>query len=235
MKRTYPLLLSLLISLPVWADVNLEPLLNKVSLQLKAQQWVTSKTALVNIAINAAVNDQNIEKMQNEVMQKLAQFSNKGEWHIVSLNRQQDQSGLESIQIMAQARLPQTDLTGMRDKAKAISKPGETFSVDNIAFVPSDDELKQADTALRNDVYQQAKAEMDSLNKTYPEQKYYLHQIDFVSMAPMMAAPMPMAMNTMEKVGRAAPPLSVGNKMELQATVVIASMPDIVAQKLTTK
>src|SRR5690348_946110 len=112
MKRTYPLLLSLLISLPVWADVNLEPLLNKVSLQLKAQQWVTTKTDLVNIAINAAVNDQNIERMQNEVMQKLAQFSNKGEWHIVSLNRQQDQSGLESIQIMAQARLPQTDLTG---------------------------------------------------------------------------------------------------------------------------
>ena len=234
MKKVCLIILGILFSQQVLADINLEPLLNKVSLQLRAEQWVTTKTALVNVGINAAVTDQGIDKIQAEVMQKLSQFSDKAEWHIVSFNRQMDKSGLESIQITAQARLMQDELSGMRDKAKAISKPGETFTVDNVQFIPSDDEMRQANTALRSTIYQQAKTEIDALNKQYPEQKYYLHQIDFMIQPPPVA-PMPMAMNAMMKMegGVAAPsPLSVGNKLELQAGVVLASMPDQVSQKL---
>lgn len=227
------LALSILLASPAWAEVALEPLLNKVSLQLHAEQWVTTKTALVNVMINAAVAGQGIEKIQTQVMQKLSLISDKGEWHIVSFDRQQDRSGLESIQITAQARLPQTDLANLRDKAKAITKPGETFTIDSVQFSPSDDELKQANAMLRNNIYQQAKMEMDILNKQFIDQKYYLHQIDFN----FAQAPMPMARNTMmvKMASEAAPsaPLSVGNKVELNASVVLAAMPDQVAQNLT--
>lgn len=228
MKKIPLIFLGLLFSLPVWADINLEPLLNRVTLQLRAEQWLTTKTAQVNVGINASVSDQGIEKLQNEVMGKLSQLA-KGDWHIVSMNRQLDKSGLETVQITAQARLAQSDLNNLRDKAKSISKPGETFSIDNVQFTPSDDEIRQANIALRNNIYLQANAEIDALNKLYPNQKYYLYQVYFVTSAPMpMAAGLPVGrMNAM-----AAPALSVGDKAELEATVTLASMPDVVTQKL---
>lgn len=236
MKKLCALIVCFTMTTPVWASENLEALLNKVTLQLHAEQWITTKTALVNVGINAAVTDQGIEKVQNEVMQKLAQLAN-SEWHILSFDRQQDKSGLESIQIVAQARLQQNELGNLRDKAKAISKPGETFTIDDVQFTPSEDEVRQANVLLRGSVYQQAKAEIDTLNKSYPDQKYYLHQIDFMVMPPM--APAPMAQTMMYKmdggVARGRPPLSVGNKAEIQATIVLAAMPDQVAQRLTQK
>jgi hypothetical protein len=236
MKKFFYLLTGILIALPAWADNDLEPLLNKVTLQLQSEQWVTTKTALVNVSVNAAVSDQGIDQVQADVMQKLGQISSKGDWHIVSINRQQDSSGLENMQIAAQARLPQSELAGLRSKAKSASKPGETFTVDNIQFTPSEDEVRQANSLLRNNIYQQAKAEVDALNKVYPEQKYYLHQVDF-NFSPPPIEPMPMAQNAMvlTKSVRMGPslPLSVGNKVQLQASVVLASMPDQLAQKLT--
>lgn len=214
-----------------WADIDYGPLLNKVSLNLQSQQWVTTKTAVVYVGINAAVADQGIANVQAAVLTKLKQLSDKGEWHVMTFNRQQDQSGLESISITAQARLPQDQLSGLRDRAKAITKPGETYLINDVQFTPSDDEIKQAMISLRNDIYVQAKNEIDALNKTYPDQKYYLYSIDF-GMQP--SAPVAANMMAMEKTAslRMATPLAVGNKLELQASVVIASMPEVVAQKL---
>jgi len=230
MKKLYVFIFSLLFAIPAFADIDPGPLLNKVTLQLQTQQWVTTTTALVYAGVNAAVNDQSMGSVQADVINKLKQLSNKGEWHIVSFNRQQDQSGLERVQISAQARLPQSELSGLRDKAKKISKPGETYTIDNVLFIPSDEEIQQANISLRNNLYQQAKNEIDALNKMYPDQKYYLYSMDF---ALLPVAPMPMAANAL-MAGRsaAATPLSVGNKVQLQATVVIASMPDVL-QKLT--
>lgn len=195
--------------------------LNKVTLQLKAEQWLVTKTAQVTVVVDAALSDQGIEKIQNEVMQKLSQVA-KADWHIVSYSRQQDKTGLEGVTIRAQARVAQTDLSGIRNGAKTISKPGETFSIDNVEFTPTEDESRTANAALRNDIYQQAKREIDVLNTVYPLQKYYLHQINFIQ-TPII---MPMAANiSMARAGAA--PLSVGNKAELQATVILASTPDM--------
>ena len=221
-----------LISLSAWADMDVSNLLNKVTLQLQSQQWVTTNTALVNVAVNAAVSDQGIANVQADVLGKLKQLSNKGDWHVMTFNRQLDQSGLESIQMMAQARLPQSELAGFRNKAKAISKPGEAFTLDSVQFTPSDDEMRQANASLRNNLYLQAKTEIDTLNKTYPDQKYYLYSMDLGSQMPMPVAAMAMGGMSLEKVylNRAvATPVPVGNKVVQTATVVIASMPDAVA------
>lgn len=224
------LMTLLLASFPTFAKNCQAQLMNKISLQLYAKQWVTTKTALVSASINASVTDKGIEQVQANVLQQLSQFSNKGEWHIVSYNRQQDKSGLESIQIIAQARLPQSDLTDLRGKAKAISKPGETYTIDDVQFTPSDDEINQANIVLRNNIYQQAKTEIDTLNKVYSTQKYYLHDINFNAAAPLQTT----APTAMYAKSSSAAPLAVGNQVELQAIVVIASLPDVMIQKPTT-
>lgn len=225
-------------SLPVYAIDSLEPLLNKVVLQLQAEQWITTKTALVNVIVNAAVADRGIEKIQNDVMQKLKQLAD-GDWHILSYDRQLDRSGLESLQIVAQARLMQNQLGNLRDKAKAISKPGETYTIDAVQFTPSDEEIRQANFNLRQEIYQQAKLEMDTLNKTYTDQKFYVHEVNFI-MQPMTqfgAQPPQTLMARTAAVAemKASPPLTVGNKAQLQATIIIAAMPDLIMQKLNNK
>jgi len=236
MKKLLMVAIGSLLSFSAWADVNLDALINKVTLPLQAEQWVTTQTALVSVMVNAAVTDQGIERMQGDVLQQLKRFSDKGDWHIVSFDRQQDKSGLESIQILAQARLQQTDLGNLRDKAKSMSKPGLTFTINNVQFTPNEDEIRQANAALRSNIYQQAKTEIDTLNKIYPDQKYYLYQVNFFT----PEIPMPMAPNAMYARGMAAnvaaqapapQPLSVGNKVQLQATVIVASFPDQLAQK----
>lgn len=228
-----------LISLPTWAEDSLEPLMNSVKLQLQAEQWISTKTALVNIIINAAVTDKGIEKIQSEVMNKLNSLSTTNDWHVLSFDRQLDKSGLESIQIIAQARLPQSALANLRDKTKSMSKPGETYSLNSVQFTPSEEEIRLANVNLRNNIYQQTKDEIDTLNKAYPQQKFYLHQIDF--QAPPM--PMPMmqnefaatAMRGSDNMTKSAPPLTIGNKAQLQANIVLTSLPDVLLQKIATK
>lgn len=217
-----------------WAEISIDPLLNKVTLQLNAEQWVTTKTALVTTGINASVSDIGLDKVQAQVLDKLNKLSNKGEWHIVSFERSQDKSGLERVQIAAQARIPNNELAGLRDKAKAISKPGETYTIDNVQFTPSEDEIREANNALRNNIYNQAKAELDRLNKNYPDQKYYLHDVNFIN----VAAPYPVAnalyMKAANEVSApaGASPLAVGNKLNVSATIVLAANPNADLAKL---
>jgi hypothetical protein len=213
-------LLSLLFSGATWAD-HQDALLNQITLQVTAEQWVPTKTALVSVGVNAAVNDSALETIQDALLRKLNTVSSLGEWHIISYERSLDKSGLEHLQITAQARLPMAALTGIRDKVKSVSKPGETFSVDDIQFTPSMQELRDANTALRNDIYQQVKDELARISKLYPEQKYYVHEVNFnVGLMP----PGPMPMNAMMQAKAGGGSFAVGDKLVLRATAVLGSM-----------
>ncbi len=230
MKKLTATLLGMLIMTPVFADGDLANLLNKVNLQLSANKWVTSQTVKVLVGVDAGLTDAGIEGLQGQVLNKLSQIA-AGEWHITSFSRSQDRSGLESVHINAEARLAQSALPNLRGKAKSISKPGETYTITDVQFTPSDEEITQANSALRGMIYQQAKAEIDALNKVYPEQKYYLYQIDF-NMMPVM----PMAKTMyMETAGAAATPsampLNVGNRQVMTANVILASVPEMLAKK----
>jgi hypothetical protein len=229
MKIIY-LLISLFLSCltcAALADDCVVPL-NKVSMDLRAEQWVTTQTALVNVLINASVTNRGIEKVQNEIMGKLNQLS-KADWHLVSLNRSADQSGLENVQITAQARLNQSELASLRDRAKGLTRPGETFVIDSIQFAPSEDEMRQANSNLRANIYQQAKIELASLNKVYPEQKYYLHEVDFSPppVTPMAETGLYAARMASDNGMTKQSPLSVGNKLELRALVTFASLSNL--------
>ena len=231
MKKILLLLTGMILFSTAWADNDLSALLNKVSFPLRAEKWVTTTTAAVYVGVNASVSDAGIEKIQSQTLGQLQRLSNQGEWHIISYNRQEDKSGLESIQIRAEARLPQTELTNLRSRAKSISKPGNTFTIDDVQFSPSNTEITAANVLLRGLIYLQAKAEVDALNKLYPEQKYYLHRVEFVSTSIVM--PM-MAMSMKRNQGADtvnSDLLNVGNKMEMMANITVASMPDILAKK----
>ena len=231
MRKWYLALFTLFFMLPAaWSETNVEPLLNKVTLRMNAEQWVTTKSALVTIGINVTVSDNDLGKAQSRIMDKLNQLAAKADWHIVSFDRSQDQSGLEKIQASAQARLVDNTLAGLREKAKAVSKPGETFTLDNVQFVPTEDEMRAANVVLRENIYQQAKTELDALNKMYPDQKYYLHQINF--MTDVAALPMIQARVSNMAVGSASAPVDVGDKLRISAVVTLSAAPNADVAKL---
>jgi hypothetical protein len=200
-----------------------DAMLNKVMIKFSAEEWVITKSALVTVGVNASVNAGDLDKIQDEILKKLVSISGQGEWHIISFDRSLDTSGLEKIVISAQARLPSGSLAGLRDRAKAITKPGETFTLDNIAFTPSEDDLRQANTELRSNIYMQTKDEIDRLDKMYPDQHYYVHDVDFVGEFTQAPGPIPMAGNYMAM--RANNNLAVGDKLTMTATVILAALP----------
>ena len=86
---------------------------------LKSEQWVTTNSALVNVRIDASVSDIGIENLQAAVIKKLNQISDKAEWHVLSYDRQLDKSGLENIQMIAQARLAQSELANLPPESQS--------------------------------------------------------------------------------------------------------------------
>lgn len=207
-----------LLPFPLFAEEAVTPL-NKVTIELNAETWVTTKTALVTVGINATLADKAFERIHGDILTKLKQLSSQAEWHLTSFSRNVDKSGLEQLQAQAVARLPETDMGNLRAKVKSISKPGETYTVDDIQYTPSDAEMRDAKAMLRENIYQQINVELTRLNKDFPAQKYYLNEANFV--APVI---MPMAANTMSfaKVS-SAPMMSVSDKMQLTAMIVLAS------------
>jgi hypothetical protein len=225
------ILLSFFMLSPAFADDSpRDAMLNKITFKLTADQWVQTKSALVTMGVNASTSGSGLQGIQDEVLKKLAGIAAQGDWHIMSFDRSQDQSGLEKVQMSAQARLPSDVLANLRDKAKALSKPGETFTLDNVEFVPSAEELRDANDALRSVIYMEAKEELERVNKMYPEQKYFVHGVDFVNdftrvPMPMMAGNM-MAMRSVPASSGNNTSLAVGNKLTLTATVVLSSLTD---------
>ncbi|MDX1902390.1 MAG: hypothetical protein SFW66_10400 [Gammaproteobacteria bacterium] len=207
----------------VFADNNFEPLLDKVTLSFNADKWVVAGAALVTVGINLSLSDQDMGHVQSGILEKLDKIATKADWHIVAFNRTQDESGLEKIQASAQARLPEKILAGLRDRAKALSKPGQTFTIDDIQFTPSEQEKRDAYVALRSNIYQQIKTELAQLNQMYPEQKYSVHEIHFVDQTPV--GTMANVMMSKQAMVAASPELPIGDQMKLNASVVLASAP----------
>jgi len=225
--------ICLLLPYAAMANNSYEPLLNSVNLQLDADKWVTTKSALVSMSVNVSASGNDLDKVQNQVLGKLRQVSDKGKWRIVSFNRALDQSGLESVRIMAEARLPSEDLGGIRDRAKALSKPGEKYDLNNISYKPSDAEIRQANLVLRYNIYNQAKYEIDNLNKMYPDQKFFVHDIRFRgSVMPMPRAVAYVKSAESDQPRKVSDSISVGNKLIVTASVTLSSAPSEAVKKI---
>jgi hypothetical protein len=209
------------------------PLLNKVSYQTSVEKWSTTTTANVTVNIDASLDKVGLADMNNHALQNLNKIAPSNDWHITQFSRMQDKSGLETLHIEAEARLPATALAALRDKAKAITQPGETYTVADIDFSPSMAELAKTHADARAAIYNDVKQEIGRLNQAYPDQYYFLNAIDFGMFTPgpqpVMAARIvqPQAMfasASSSSAPAAATAMPVNTKIVESATVVIASV-----------
>jgi hypothetical protein len=201
-----------------------QPVINQINLQLSTEQWVTTQNADVIVGVDATLDQSQLAQAHADILQKLNKLSSAAQWHITQFDREQDKSGLEQLTVTAQARLPESALADMRNQAKAITVPGETFTVESIAFNPSTAELEAVRSQMRSDIYKKAQDELNQINKMYPDQKYSVHEIDFTeqSVQPQPMVRMAMMAGNAEAAPASAPPLTVANKLILTANVTLA-------------
>lgn len=212
---------------PDQASFPFQPILHQITFTLTSEQWVTTQNADVFVGVDATLDQSQLASAHNDILQKLNKLA-KTDWHITQFNRSQNSSGLEQLSVVAQARLPETDLSKIRDDAKNLTHPGETFTVLNIAFTPSTAELEAVRAQLRNDLYNKIQNELNTINKVYTNQKYVVHEIDFsesgASQPPVPMMKMTMVAGNAAEAAPAAAPLTVANKLVMTANVTLAEV-----------
>lgn len=206
----------------VSAQTVTPPVTDTVSLNVSAEEWVKTETALVTLVVDIAGNG-NGGTVRNDVLKAVGGVADRAEWRIVSMNPQSDSAGLERWQAMLQARLPESQLASLGDRAKKASKPGQQVRVGSIAFDPTLAETEATRAALRDKLYAQVNAELKRLNAAFPGRTYRVGRIDF---GDMENVPMP-AYRKSEMVMAAAAPMAdampgVQDKLVMNARVTLS-------------
>ncbi len=224
MRKTAGLLALLTLNMGYAADIPPEALLDRIGFQVAAKQWVSTKTALLSVNLNATLTNADLVKTRADIMDRLNKIA-KGEWHLVQFDRSQDSSGLEKLYVLAEARVDQGSLTDVYKNAKSVSKPGVTYEIGTVEFKPSQDEIQQIKTQLREKLYQQANEELGRINQVYTKQNYTINGLLFFDgeVLPQPTLYQAREMVTTMAMPAAAPSLTVSNELTMTAVVQVAS------------
>ncbi len=210
---------------PAWADTNCASVLPQVSLQLTAEQWVTTQTARVSVSLDALLNKNQLAKAQENFQAALKRIAPEGVWHITEFSRAPSKTNLEQLHAMAEARLSDNALAGLRERASAQNGEGQTYIVQDIIYSPTTDEISNAYAQLRAQIYNQTKAELDRLNAVYPKAGYGLYNINFTSVNIQPGPIMMKIAGEMNAAARETGNVSLSQKLTQDAVVVLAAPP----------
>ncbi len=223
MKKIITTLFFTVLSFNSQADANTscDDILPQITLQLSAQDWVTTQTAKVSVTLDALFNREQIAKAQDNFQSSLKRIAPEVIWHITEFSRSPGKTSLEQLHAVAEARLPDTALAGLRERVHALNSEGQTYTVQDIIYSPSTAEINITKSKLRMQIYDQAKAELDRINAIYPGQGYNLYNINFVNLS-VQPGPMMTKMNTVVALTREMPSVSLSQQMTQDALVVFA-------------
>ncbi|MEO3432401.1 hypothetical protein [Inquilinus sp. CAU 1745] len=203
------------------------PIMDQVVLSLSAEDWVEAEKARVIVAVDAALPGSDAASVRTEMLAALDQLAADAEWRFLSFDRFQDESGLERWRARAEARLPETALGGIADRAEDASRPGLQVRVENTDFSPTLAEIEAVEADLRTELYERASEELDRLNQVFPDRDYRVASIDFLNQGyhPMMDRRQPMMAASRAEMAPAPEPygggLSVSQKLTLTAQIVL--------------
>lgn len=200
------------------------PKQNTIDYQLSVEQWVNTNTAKVSVMVNASLDQTAMQDLQQKIEQSLTSIA-KVDWRIVRFDRTESQSGLESVNVRAEARIPTVQISDIRKKAEDLSKPGIKYQVTGISYAPTLAETQKAQASLRNDIYQKVHNEINALDKMY-NADFYVSNIVFIT----GGMPIPRAqykdaagVNMMARASSAPQPGNVSQKISMSAEVILAS------------
>ncbi|MEC4594954.1 MULTISPECIES: hypothetical protein [Nitrospirillum] len=192
-----------------------QPVQDQVTLTLTAEDWVKTDTARVSLTVDAGGG--NAGSARADVLKAAQAVSDKGEWRVVSFDRQQDAAGLDHWRAALEARLPEAQLGGLADRARQASRAGLQIRVEGVDFTPTLAEQEAVRTRLRETLYRRVTEEMKGLNAAFPGRDFRVGRVDFN--APVMSGGMRRApVMAMAKMADAAPAEDGGLDVAQKAT-----------------
>lgn len=213
----------LMLSIPAWADDHRKDS-SQIVLQLVEEAWVETKTARVVLQLKTLLTD---DKAAEPIVDPKTVFGPvaDGDWQMTQFHRGQTDTGFEQWVIVAEARVPQTALTGIYDRVKQASSRGRSFSVRNIDFTPSLAERQATAAKLRVALYKRAAKEAAAIASVFPDRGFAVHRVDFGGAAipaPVMRRAQAEDARSYSGQAKQAGP-SVSERMVLRAAVIVAS------------
>lgn len=203
------------------------PVMDEVTLELSAEDWVVTETALVTVTADAAATDAQTGVARGDLLAAVSQLVPQAEWRIVSFDRFTDQAGLDRWQAVAQARLPETEVGGLGEKARELSRPGLQLRVRSIEFTPTLAEVEAVRARLRAEIYRRADEEIAALERSFEDRDFRIGAIRFQEngMPPMQVQAMMSRGAASEAMDKAtAAPVSVSEKLKVTAFVVLSTL-----------
>lgn len=199
---------------------------DEIGLDIKAEGWVETTTARLVAVIDASLPAEQVGEARAGLRRVLQELAPEAQWHITGFSRAQDPSGLEQWRVEAETRLPEAALGNLNETARALSRPGRKVRIPGIDFTPTMAEMEAALSALRQELYGAAAAELARVRAQWPDRDYRIHRID---VAPEGTVPAP-RMQSMraeaayEMVGPGGGgDFAISRKLMLAATVVLAT------------
>jgi hypothetical protein len=215
-------LLLLLLSTPAFADEQKPD--DVIAFALTAEDWVTAATAKVEVNVNASIAGDKTGGARDSMLKAVQALAPKAEWRITSFNRGASASGLEQWNATFETRLPEAELGGINDRAKAASKPGMQLNINNIDFTPTLAENEAVRAKLRQAIAASATKELAAANAAFPDRHYRISEIRYGGASPFVGNRM------MMKTMAASAPGADASSMNEQAAVETAQKMTLTAQ-----
>ncbi|MCR9214152.1 MAG: hypothetical protein NXI13_10575 [Proteobacteria bacterium] len=153
---------------------------DQVVLNLTTEGWVQTDTAKVSVFVDLVQQQETPEELKKRIDDSLVSLAKDAEWRVTSSNQRLDQTGLNRWYVTAEARVHESLLPGLQDRAKSASSPGYKVGISFVDFTPSLAEFEKLRADLRSDIYKQAVAEVERLNAVLPGSDYHVQKVDFV-------------------------------------------------------
>lgn len=179
MKKKFILFIVLAVMPLSFAYALTQPIVNRIDYQLSAQKWVSTKDVMVVVGVHTSVANINVASVQRHIFEKLQHLLPSAKWHVIKMVQGSDQAGLSTLALQVQSRVKQSSIANLQQQMKSLSKAGEKFQLLSLDFQPSQSDVEQAYGVLRAHIYQQVQAELTHLNRAFPKQHYFVHQINF--------------------------------------------------------
>jgi hypothetical protein len=213
---------------PAFADDRDRPEPAQIVLNLVQEAWVETDTARVVLQLKTLLTGDDAAEPVVDPKELFAPIA-AADWQMTRFQRGQTDTGFEQWVILAEARVPQTALTGIYDRVKDASSRGRAFSVAGIDFTASLAERQATAAALRAVLYARAAAEAEAVTEIFPDRGFQVHRINFagqgspqpVMMRAQAAEDRRFAVKASAGGGGGGP--SVAERLVMQATVVIGS------------
>jgi hypothetical protein len=154
---------------------------DEVMLELAAEKWVETETAKVRLVADLAVQSGGYVGARTDLLTKLKDFSGSAKWRIVEFNRLAEEAGFERWQLVAEARVQESELSPLGEKVKSATRPGLSLRIGNVDFTPTEAERREALAELRREIYAKAAAEVKALNSIFTDRHYRVRLINFTS------------------------------------------------------